>query len=262
MNPSAALAEIDPSKINIISEIARSDASSIFKVDLDGQKYALKIFHDNGDPGYTEKGRDLNRFRCETNAYEKLLASGVCKRSIVPKFHGCINEVDPAAFHPALRHFAQDTFKPRGILLEYLPNAESLNCVNYSDTLYPQAIEGMKEIHKAGVHHQDIYPRNILLVRGNPDRLVWSDFDVATTFTDLGPEEQALCDHEIALVKGLGDLLVRTPLLLILEVVSVLTEEYRERTRLRGCPRIQSFIECSHSFLVFLSISDGVSPVL
>ncbi|KAB8252540.1 hypothetical protein F9C07_2287159 [Aspergillus flavus] len=207
MNPSAALAEIDPSKINIISEIARSDASSIFKVDLDGQKYALKIFHDNGDPGYTEKGRDLNRFRCETNAYEKLLASGVCERSIVPKFHGCINEVDPAAFHPALRHFAQDTFKPRGILLEYLPNAESLNCVNYSDTLYPQAIEGMKEIHKAGVHHQDIYPRNILLVRGNPDRLVWSDFDVATTFTDLGPEEQALCDHEIALVKGLGDLL-------------------------------------------------------
>ncbi|EIT75419.1 hypothetical protein AO1008_08278 [Aspergillus oryzae 100-8] len=124
--------------------------------------------------------RDLNRFRCETNAYEKLLASGVCERSIVPKFHGCINEVDPAAFHPALRHFAQDTFKPRGILLEYLPNAESLNCVNYSDTLYPQAIEGMKEIHKAGVHHQDIYPRNILLVRGNPDRLVWSDFDVFT----------------------------------------------------------------------------------
>ncbi|KAB8274581.1 hypothetical protein BDV30DRAFT_225746 [Aspergillus minisclerotigenes] len=199
MNPNAPLAQIDPSSINIIREISHSDASSIFEVDLDGQKYALKLFHDNGDPKYTKKGRDLTRFRYETNAYKKLLTSSVCERSIVPKFHSCINEVDPAAFHPALRHFAQDTFKPREILLEYLPNAESLNCVNYSDTLYPQAIEGMKEIHKAGVHHRDIYPRNILLVRGNPDRLVWSDFDVATTFTDLGPEEQARCEDEIAL---------------------------------------------------------------
>ncbi|KAE8337279.1 hypothetical protein BDV24DRAFT_177796 [Aspergillus arachidicola] len=193
MNPSAPLAEIDPSNINILSEISHSDASSIFKVDVDGQKYALKLFHDNGDPGYTKNGRDLNRFRCESNAYEKLLTSGVCERSIL---HSIL-----------LRHFARDKFKPRGILLEYLPNAESLNCVSYSDTLYPQAIEGMKEIHKAGVHHRDIYPRNILLVRGNPDRLVWSDFDVATTFNDFGPEQQASCDHEIALVKGLGDLL-------------------------------------------------------
>ncbi|KAB8204238.1 Lipopolysaccharide kinase Kdo/WaaP family protein [Aspergillus parasiticus SU-1] len=207
MNPSAPLAEIDPSKINILSEISHSDASSIFEVDVDGQKYALKLFHDNGDPGYTEKGRDLNRFRCESNAYRKLLTSGVCERRIVPKFHGVINGLEPASFHPALQHFAHDKLKPKAILLEYLPNAESLNCVNYSDTLYSQATEGIKEIHKAGVHHQDIYPRNILLVRGNPDRLVWTDFDVATTFTDLGPEEQAGCEHEIALVKGLGDLL-------------------------------------------------------
>ncbi|KAJ5844124.1 serine/threonine protein kinase [Penicillium rubens] len=148
---------MDPSKIQIIRQIMFSDASAIFEVDLDGQKYALKLFHDNGDPGYTEKGRDLNRFRCELDAYEKLLASGVCA-------------------------------------------GESLNCVNYSDALYPQAIEVMQEIHRAGVHHRDIYPKNLLLVRGNPDRLVWIDFDVATTFTDFGPEQLARCDHEISLV--------------------------------------------------------------
>ncbi|KAJ6186997.1 hypothetical protein N7519_001905, partial [Penicillium mononematosum] len=56
----------------IIRQITCSDASAIFEVDLDGQKYALKLFHDNGDPGYTQKGRDLNRFRCELNAYKKL----------------------------------------------------------------------------------------------------------------------------------------------------------------------------------------------
>ncbi|KAJ5457819.1 serine/threonine protein kinase [Penicillium sp. IBT 31633x] len=93
--------------------------------------------------------------------------------------------MDPAAFHPAFQHFAQDKLEPRAILLEYLLNAEGLNCVNYSDALYPQAIEGMKEIHSA----------------------VWIDFDVATTFTDFGPEQLARCDHEIALVKGFGEAL-------------------------------------------------------
>ncbi|QKX56839.1 uncharacterized protein TRUGW13939_03946 [Talaromyces rugulosus] len=195
---------MDFSKIHIIRQITCSDASSIFEVDLDGQKYALKVFHDNGDPGFTENGRDLNRFRCEFNAYKKLLTSDVCARGYVPKFYGCINRMDPAAFHPALQHFAQDKLQPRAILLEYLENAKSLNCVNYADALYPQAIEGMKEIHIAGVHHRDIYPKNLLLIRGNPDRLVWIDFDVATTFTDFGPEQLTRCDHEIALVKGFG----------------------------------------------------------
>ncbi|PLB34558.1 serine/threonine protein kinase [Aspergillus candidus] len=198
---------MDPSQILIIREIASSDASAIFEVGLNGQKYTLKLFHDNGDPGYTEKGRDLNRFRCELNGYRNLLTSGVCARGFVPRFHGYIDRIDPAAFHPALQHFSQDKLKPRAILLEHLPNAESLNCVNYSDALYPQANEGMQEVHRAGVHHRDIYPKNLLLVRGDPDRLVWIDFDVATIFTDCGPEQLARCDHEIALVKGFGEAL-------------------------------------------------------
>ncbi|XRM48738.1 hypothetical protein ABZX51_011652 [Aspergillus tubingensis] len=198
---------MDPSKINIIRQITSSDSSAIFEVDLDGQKYAMKLFQDNGDdPGYTEKGRDLNRFHCELNAYKKLLTSGVCARGFVPNFYGYINRMDPAAFQqPALQSFTQDKLMPRAIFLEYFPDVENLNCVNYSDALYPQAIEGMHEIHRAGVHHHDIYPKNLLLVRGekkNLDRLVWNDFDVATTFTDFGPEQLARCDHEIALVKG------------------------------------------------------------
>ncbi|KAJ5801562.1 uncharacterized protein N7518_003630 [Penicillium psychrosexuale] len=208
MHPtSAPLTDMDLSRINIIREISKSDASSIFEVDLDGQQYALKLFHDNGDPGYTEDGRDLNRFRCELNAYQKLLTSNACEHNFVPKFYGYIDRVDPAAFHPFFQDFAHDKLNPSAILLEYLPNAEKLNCVNYSDALYPQAIEGLKEIHRAGVQHRDIYPRNMLLVRGNPDRMVWIDFDVATTFTDFGPEQLANCEHEVKLVEGLGELL-------------------------------------------------------
>ncbi|KAK1148805.1 hypothetical protein N8T08_008690 [Aspergillus melleus] len=207
-----SLTGIDASGIKVIGEIKRSDASSLFEVSLDGHNYVLKLFHDNGDPGYTEKGRDLNRLRCEYNAYKNLLAAGVCESGFVPKFYGYIDRVDPAAFHPAFEQFVKDKLKPRAMLLEYLPNSESLNCVNYSDALFPQAIEGMMEIHKAGVHHRDIYPKNLLLIRGDRDRLVWIDFDVATTFADYGDKQQEFCDHEIALVKGFGDALVGTPL--------------------------------------------------
>lgn len=99
------------------------------------------------------------------------------------------------------------------MLLEYLPNAGSLNYVNFSDSLFPKAIEGMREIHKAGVHHRDIHPKSILLVRGDPDRLVWIDFDVATTFSNVDPGQIARSGHEIELVEGFGDALVMAPLL-------------------------------------------------
>ncbi|PYH77437.1 serine/threonine protein kinase [Aspergillus uvarum CBS 121591] len=188
---------MDLSNINIIRRVTCSDSSAIFGVDLQGQKYALKVFHDNGHPEYTEKGRDLSRFRCELNAYKKLCTSGVCARGFVPQFYGYINRMNPAAFHPALQSFARDKLRPRAILLEYFPNTESLNC----------AIEGMHEIHKAGINHQDIYPKNLPLVHGNPDRLVWIDFDVATNFTDFGPEQLARCDYGIALVKGFAEAL-------------------------------------------------------
>ncbi|CAG8334122.1 unnamed protein product [Penicillium salamii] len=85
------------------------------------QKYALKLFHNNGDPGYAANGRDLDRFRCESQAYEKLLDSDACTRGFIPEFHGHIDQIDPAEFHPILRDFIQDKFKPRAILLEYLP---------------------------------------------------------------------------------------------------------------------------------------------
>ena len=52
---SASLTNMNPSKIHIIRQITCSDSSAIFEVDLDGQKYALMLFHDNGDPGYIEK---------------------------------------------------------------------------------------------------------------------------------------------------------------------------------------------------------------
>ncbi|OOF90493.1 hypothetical protein ASPCADRAFT_10591 [Aspergillus carbonarius ITEM 5010] len=61
----------------------------------------MKLFHDNGDPGYAENSRDLNRFRCELNAYMNLREYGVCERGFVPFFYGHIGRIDPTEFHPA-----------------------------------------------------------------------------------------------------------------------------------------------------------------
>ncbi|KAJ5490231.1 hypothetical protein N7453_011056 [Penicillium expansum] len=199
------LQDIDPSATNIKREISRSEASTIYEIQLYCRTYAMKLFHDNGDPGYTKKGRDLNRLRCELNAYQKLHEFGVCDRGFVPAFYGFIDRLGPLAFHPTFQHISNDRFQPRAILLEYLPSAERLNCVNYSEDLFHYAVEGIKEIHDALVHHHDIYPKNMLVVSGK--RIVWIDYDVATTFSKMGPREKAYCEYETELVKSFGNLL-------------------------------------------------------
>jgi hypothetical protein len=153
-----------------------------------------------------KESRDLNRYRCELNAYRNLYRFGVCDRGFVPFFHGCIDRPDPSAFDPELERFINDRYFPRAIVLEYLPNAERLNCVNYSGNLFRSAVDGIKEIHGALVHHRDIYPKNMLVV--SDTRIVWIYFDVATSFDSMGPREAAYCEYEIDLVKSFGKLLV------------------------------------------------------
>ncbi|KAJ5323131.1 hypothetical protein N7452_011420 [Penicillium brevicompactum] len=176
--------DIDPSDIVIRREISSSPSSTIYEIQLAEKTYTMKLFHDYGDPGYSKKGRDLNRFRCELNAYRNLRRSGVCDRGFVPAFHGYIDRIDPAAFQPPLERFVGDDFQPRAIFLEYLADAEKLNCVNYSEDLFRDAIRGIHEIHQAFVHHCDIYSKNRLVVSSG--RLVWIDLDVATTFPSMG----------------------------------------------------------------------------
>ncbi|KAF4183443.1 hypothetical protein CNMCM8694_002438 [Aspergillus lentulus] len=158
--------DLDPLDIVIQQEISRSEASTVFEVQICGKTRVMKLFHDNGDPGYSERGRDLNRFRCELNAYRNLLKFGVCERGFVPFFHGCIDRLDPSHFHQQLNHFKEDKFLPRAIVLEYFPEAERLNCLNYSDDLFRSAVDGIREIHEAPIHHHDVYPKNMLVVSG------------------------------------------------------------------------------------------------
>ncbi|KAJ5920472.1 hypothetical protein N7516_011330 [Penicillium verrucosum] len=95
--------DIVPANIRVVREIDRSDASSVFETELEGRKYAMKLFHDNGDLEFAENGRDLNQFRCELNAYMNLREHGVCERGFVPYFYGHIDRIDPTAFDPAFQ---------------------------------------------------------------------------------------------------------------------------------------------------------------
>ncbi|RAH67094.1 uncharacterized protein BO66DRAFT_422433 [Aspergillus aculeatinus CBS 121060] len=172
-----------------------SDASSIYEVRLNNdnnKRYCLKVYHDNGDPGYSKKGRDLNRFRCELKAYKNL------------RLHGA------SLYRPHLNHFENDVYKPKAILLEYLPDAEGLNCLNYSDERFEIAMRGLDDIHRAHVLHHDVYPKNILVVPGNPERVVWVDFDVAMTYPDaqtMATQARESCEFETDLAQSFGDLL-------------------------------------------------------
>ena len=219
--------DFDPSFIQFGKELKRSEASSIFEIELHGSLFALKVvsdcqqgfiritltsqYHDNGDPGFTKNGRDLNRFRCEFNAYENLSLFGVCERGLVPQYYGHIDRLDPASFRPHLDHFADDMLNPRAILLEYLQGTEELNCVNFSDDRFQTAIHGLGEIHGALVHHHDVYPKNILIVHEPIERVVWIDFDVAMTFLvkeSMGSQAEEYFKYEMELAKSFGDLLV------------------------------------------------------
>lgn len=180
-------------------------------VSLDGNSLTLQQYHDNGDPGITEKGRDLNRFRCELNAYKNLASLGVCEKGLVPRCYGYIDQLDPKEYRPYFDHFLHDLYNPKAIIFEYLPNAESLNCVNYSKQRFQMVIDGLKEIHKAFIHHHDIYPRNMLLVPGSPERMLWVDFDVAITFPNrdaMSRKDDEYSLYEEILVEDLGELLV------------------------------------------------------
>ncbi|OJD25849.1 hypothetical protein ACJ73_02785 [Blastomyces percursus] len=200
--------EIAPAKLEFIKTLKISDTSLIFHVNYDGKPRVLKVFHNNGDAGYADDGiRDLNRARCEIRAYCSLKRSGVCDEGYVPQFYGYTSFLNQKAFAPHLDAFQHDTGLPSAILLEYLPNPLLMNCVTYTQERMAKAVNGIHQIHSALVEHNDSYPKNILIVPGDPERVVWIDFDVAITYPDIayiGERERGWFEIEIKSVENFG----------------------------------------------------------
>lgn len=89
-----------------------------------------------------------------------------------------------------------------------------MDCVTYTEERMNKAIAGIKQIHSAAlIEHRDPYPKNIRIVPGNPERVLWIDFDVAITYPDssyIGEQSRRWLDIEVARVKGVGECLVST----------------------------------------------------
>ncbi|KAL5340775.1 hypothetical protein BJX70DRAFT_396474 [Aspergillus crustosus] len=103
-----------------------------------------------------------NNYTCETTAYTRLQAHGLCDRRTIPKYHGSINNIDPTMYTPHLDKFIDDEYPPQDTRMD--------------------KIAGLKEIHAAGVEHSDAYPRNMKIFQNEPERVLWIEFDRAQTW--------------------------------------------------------------------------------
>ncbi|PGH29268.1 hypothetical protein GX50_07983 [[Emmonsia] crescens] len=188
-----------------------SDASSIFYVNYCGKPRVLKVFHNNGDPGYARDHiRDLDRSRCEIRAYCSLKQFKICDSGAVPNFYGFMLDIDPANCTPHLDAFQTDTGRPCAILIEYLPKPLIMNCKTYTKERMQKAVTGIQLVHLALVEHNDPYPKNILIVPGDLERVVWVDFDVAIVYpnkTYIGKKGRSRIEFETEVVKSFGQLL-------------------------------------------------------
>ncbi|TPX20461.1 hypothetical protein DIZ76_016350 [Coccidioides immitis] len=95
-----------------------------------------------------------------------------------------MDKFDPGPCQPYLHAFANDEYPPSAIFLEYIPNLEMLDLNNYTQARMNKFLEGIREIHKALVEHGDPKPRNMLIVKGDRERVVWIDFNRANTYDE------------------------------------------------------------------------------
>ena len=120
-------------------------------------------------------------------------------------------ETDPANY-THLDAFRHDTGLPCAILIEYLPKPLEMNCVTYTKERMQRAYIGIQKIHQALVEHNDPYPKNVLIVPSDVERVLWIDFDVAIVYpneTYIGEKERFRIEFETEVVKSFGRLLVR-----------------------------------------------------
>ena len=140
------------------------------------------------DPGFSDDGRDLCRYRCESQAYQALQAHGICDQGVVHCFYGVFEDIDPHLLGSSLEAFEDDKKQPCAILLEYLSGSKSFSSHGvFCPELLERAMASLEKIHAAGVIHNDSYPKNILVVSGGKgcprQRVVWIDFDVSIVFS-------------------------------------------------------------------------------
>jgi len=184
------------------------DVSKIlFKQQLHCSSFSAIFLHHSGPKEYQDSNhRELNIHTCESTAYERLRQYGLCDRGIIPQYYGTIENLDPKLYQPHLNDFLEDEYPPKAILLEYIPNMQMLYWTNYTKKRMDNFIKGLQKIHEALVEHSDVYPRNMMIVEGDPERAIWIDFDRAQTFDpdNVTEKQNEWIEFEKELVADIG----------------------------------------------------------
>ncbi|PGH01023.1 hypothetical protein GX51_05459 [Blastomyces parvus] len=191
------LDNVTPDEIDIGEQLFASEFSEVFLIVVRGQPVHYEsektinqlIFkwqhHGQGPPlPYDPQDRELNIHALESTAYRRLKARGVCDKGIVPQFLGTMDKFDVKLCQPHLRHFLEDEYPPSALFLEYIANMEMIDLDNYTEVRMNNLLLGIHEIHQAGVRHSDIRPRNMLIIKDDPNRVVWIDFNRANTYDE------------------------------------------------------------------------------
>jgi hypothetical protein len=131
--------------------------------------------------------RDINTFRCETNAYRRLKAKGFCKRGVIPDFYGVIECIKPRELRPHLDMFLDDLWSPNAVLIEYVADMHQMDLSTFSKSRLASLRAILGEFQEAKVFHGDAEPRNMMVVS---DRVLWIDFDTAQTLPENKPLTQ------------------------------------------------------------------------
>lgn len=135
---------------------------------------------------------------------------GLADLGIIPRYYGEIKHLDVKEYQPHLRKFLNDKYSPSAMFLEYIPNMEMIVWENYTEERGQAMIRGIDYIHKALVLHDDVYPKNIMVLKDDPKRVVWLDFDRAESYdvAAVTKEQQDLMRVERKYVTEIAEALV------------------------------------------------------
>ncbi|KAH7305456.1 hypothetical protein B0I35DRAFT_516291 [Stachybotrys elegans] len=185
------ITNINPSDVNFLEELKEGKSASIFKVILRGRDSVMKVYHRRNRRPWENPEREHDVFNREVTSYRRLKQHGLCARRVVPDFYGAVTQMQLADWHQMLHSFKEDEVPPCAIFIEYIPDLHMIDLTNFSEARLAKFLQILDEIHNLRILHDDTYPRNMLVARGNEgqeDRVIWIDFDCA--WTNLPDDER------------------------------------------------------------------------
>lgn len=195
---------LSPSDVTFVRKLKQGERSTIFQVIVRGKECVMKVVSEEQlylfpieAAKYAEPYVQFriipesdaetpliehSIFFCERTAYRRLKEKGLYDKGVVPQFFGTIEHLQPTLWKPHLDMFLRHKLLPNATLIEYIPRMQMIDLPTFSTPRLDNLVSILKEIHRAKVLHRDPYPRNMMIVPSNPDRVLWIDFDQAQTY--------------------------------------------------------------------------------